>query len=188
MAKKGVRSDIPYVDRLLMEKYNTVREHRNDAARTALKIGCVALNNTEKLGYTRLVRYAIEQQRLTEAYYKDPEVEEKHLNDRLSEVGFVMRNGRMLGALDADGKPIKASELIEAPEGAERFQMWSGWIKVKDRLPDCFVPVLTARKDKDGSWKIEQGIRMIDDQWKVFGTRTKGVSYWMAMPDAPVEG
>ena len=39
MGKKGVRSDIPYADRLLMEKYNTVREHRNDAARTALEIG-----------------------------------------------------------------------------------------------------------------------------------------------------
>ena len=70
--KNSVRRDIPYADRMLMEKFNTVREHRNDAARTALKIGCVALNNTEGMGYMSLVRYAVEQQRLTEAYYRDP--------------------------------------------------------------------------------------------------------------------
>ena len=95
MKKKGIRSDIPYADRLLMEKYNTVREHRNDAARTALKIGCVALNNTEKLGYARLVRFAVEQQKLTEEYYRDPEVEEVHLNDRLRQIGFVMKDGKI---------------------------------------------------------------------------------------------
>lgn len=188
MGRKGIRSDIPYADRLLMEKYNTVREHRNDAARTALKIGCVALNNTEKLGYARLVRYAMEQQRLTEEYYRDPEVEEVHLNDRLRQIGFVMKDGKMLGAVDADGKPVKMEDMAEASKGSDPVQLWSGWIKTKNRLPECFVPVLTARKDKEGQWKIEQGIRMLDDQWKVFGTRTKGVEYWMSMPDAPEEG
>lgn len=29
---KPIRSDIPYKDRLLLEKYRTIKEHRDDAA------------------------------------------------------------------------------------------------------------------------------------------------------------
>ena len=43
---RGIRSDIPYRDRLLLEKYRTVKEHRDDADRVAMKVACVALNNT----------------------------------------------------------------------------------------------------------------------------------------------
>ena len=44
------RSDIPYSDRLLMQKYDSIREHRDEAARNALHLACVALNDTEGLG------------------------------------------------------------------------------------------------------------------------------------------
>lgn len=67
------RSDIPYKDRLLMNKYVTVAEHRDDAALLAMKIATVALNDTEGMGYFRLARFAKRQQELTEEYYADPE-------------------------------------------------------------------------------------------------------------------
>ena len=56
MSKKAKfqRSDIPYKDRLLMNRFSTVAEHRDHAALTAMKIATVALNDTEKMGYTRL--------------------------------------------------------------------------------------------------------------------------------------
>lgn len=38
MKRNHVRSDIPYKDRLLLEKYRTVQEHRDDAARVAVKM------------------------------------------------------------------------------------------------------------------------------------------------------
>lgn len=41
MKRGSVRSDIPYKDRLLLEKYRTVKEHRDDAARIAMKVACV---------------------------------------------------------------------------------------------------------------------------------------------------
>lgn len=44
------RSDIPYSDRLLMQRYDSVAMHRNEAASVALKLACVALNETERLG------------------------------------------------------------------------------------------------------------------------------------------
>lgn len=185
MGKKGIRSDIPYADRLLMEKYNTVREHRNDAARTALKIGCVALNNTEKLGYTRLVRYAMEQQRLTEEYYRDPEVEEVHLNDRLRQIGFVMKDGKMLGAVDADGKPVKMEDMAEASKGPDPVQLWSGWIKVKDRLPQPRKDVLVVVNALEGRY-VSVDCLMDNGEWaSIF--EDEEIEYWMHTPDLPEE-
>ena len=62
MAKKTKpkfqRSDIPLKDRLLMNKFSTVAEHRDHAALTAMKIATVALNDTEGMGYMRLARFA----------------------------------------------------------------------------------------------------------------------------------
>lgn len=69
MAKKTKpkfqRSDIPLKDRLLMNKFSTVAEHRDHAALTAKKIATVALNDTEEMGYMRLARFAKHQQALT---------------------------------------------------------------------------------------------------------------------------
>lgn len=48
---KFQRSDIPLKDRLLMNKFSTVAEHRDHAALTAMKIATVALNDTEGMGY-----------------------------------------------------------------------------------------------------------------------------------------
>ena len=189
---KGIRSDIPYKDRLLMQKYNSIREHRDDASRTALKISCVALNNTKKMGYFQLVQFAEEQQRLTDEYYADPEVQEKHLNDRLHKIGFVTKDGRLLGAVDADGKPVKATDLPEEDVlnkvGGERrnVQLWSNWISIKDKLPDAFQPVIVCRMTSDGEYKVEQGFRDVNGWWKVYGTRTKAVEYWMPLPKPPV--
>ena len=93
---KFARSDIPYKDRLLMSKYRTIAQHRDDAAATALKIACVALSDTEGLGYTRLCRFADRLRELLEEYYKDPEIESAHLIARLRQLGFtVTDDGRM---------------------------------------------------------------------------------------------
>lgn len=183
--KNSVRRDIPYADRMLMEKFNTVREHRNDAARTALKIGCVALNNTEGMGYMSLVRYAVEQQRLTEAYYRDPEVEEAHLNERLTKIGFTIVDGRMLGAIDETGKPVKSTALAAAALGsAHRQELWSEWIQTTERLPKAFEPVIVCRAC-DGGMRVEQGQLCADGWWKVFGTRVKEIAAWRPMPEPP---
>ncbi len=63
------RSEIPYVQRMQMERAEQMAWHRNDAARIAMQIACVALNNTEGLGYTRLVRFA---QETVEKPQRDP--------------------------------------------------------------------------------------------------------------------
>lgn len=187
---KNVRSDIPYADRLLYQRFNTLKEHRDDAARTALKLACVALNDTEGLGYWRLVRFAERQQQLTLEYYADPEVQEAHLNERLTQIGFVCRDGRLLGAVDKDGKPVKASELPEEDVlnkagGIQNRQFFSGWIRTKDKLPQnagSYIVVIEGAAQPtelfymNGKWFEETD----DDQ--MIGYR---VSHWMPLPEMP---
>ena len=41
-ARRFGRTDIPYKDRLLMDKMRSIADHRDDAARIALKVATVA--------------------------------------------------------------------------------------------------------------------------------------------------
>ena len=107
-------SDIPYAQRLLMDKFATIAQHRDHAALTAMKIATVALNNTEKMGYMRLARFAKEQQKLTEEYYSDPDYMEEKLNQRLEQMGFKVVNGRLFGAVDEEGNTVSTKNLDES--------------------------------------------------------------------------
>ena len=111
-----VRSDIPYKDRLLMNKFTNVAQHRDHAALTAMKIATVALNDTEGMGYLRLARFAKRQQALTEEYYTDPEYMEAKLNQRLEQLGFKIVDGRLFGAVDDHGNTVP-TKLLEEQNG-----------------------------------------------------------------------
>lgn len=110
--QKFQRSDIPMKDRLLMNKFATVAQHRDHAALIAMKIATVALNDTEGMGYLRLARFAKRQQALTEEYYTDPDHQEEKLNQRLVQLGFKVVNGRLFGAVDEDGNTVP-TKLLE---------------------------------------------------------------------------
>lgn len=112
---KFANSDIPYKDRLLMNQYTTVAEHRDHAALVAMKIATVALNDTEGMGYMRLSRFAKHQEELTELYYTDPEYQEQKLNERLQQLGFKVVNGRLYGAVDQDGNTVPTKNLEGLP-------------------------------------------------------------------------
>lgn len=108
------RSDIPYKDRLLMDKYSRIRDHRNDAARVVLKVACVALNDTEGLGYQRLSRFAKRLRELVQEYYADPDVQEVHLNERLEQMGFIIDpNGVMFCVENSQTGEVMPKKLIE---------------------------------------------------------------------------
>lgn len=122
MGRKPVfrRSDIPMKDRLLMNKFATVAEHRDHAARTAMKIATLALNRTEGMGYFRLARFAKEQQKMTEEYYSDPEYYEVKLNQGLEQLGFKVVDGRLYGAVDDEGNTVSAKKLEGMPDGTRK--------------------------------------------------------------------
>ena len=111
------RSDIPLAQRKLMEKHATNAAHRDDAAKNALQLACVALNNTEGLGYLRLARFVRELQALTNEFYSDPEVGAAHLKTRLEQLGFmVSEDGRMYAVEDSAGEIVKLGSVPEAQQ------------------------------------------------------------------------
>lgn len=104
MAKKrkpvGMRSDIPLPQRMKLERQAAIAAHREDAAQTALKIACVALNDTEGLGFKRICRFAMRLRELAAEYYTSPEENEAHLNKRLEQMGFIIGSeGQMLAMM-----------------------------------------------------------------------------------------
>lgn len=62
---------------------------------------------------------------------------------------------------------------------------WPRWIPVTERLPESFVPVIVCRDGAPGERIVEQGHKDVGGWWKVYGTRTKHVTHWMPLPDAP---
>lgn len=112
------RSDIPYKDRLLMQKHQNIASHRYEAARVALQVACVALNDTEGLGYQRLSRFARRLQELIKEYYEDTEVGEVHLKTRLEQLGFIVENGHMF-AVENRGGEIVPKKLLEDNHGTD---------------------------------------------------------------------
>lgn len=111
MSKRRGDTSIPYAQRLRMEQCRTIAEHRDDSAITTLKVSCVALNDTEHLGFDRLCRFALRFQELIKAYYDNPETEEVKLNDRLRKLGFhVDDRGHVYVKRNADGSVEKLKE------------------------------------------------------------------------------
>lgn len=110
---KFAGSDIPYAERLLMQKRQQISAHRNDAAMIALQVACVALNDTEGLGYTRLSRFAKRLQELIKEYYEDPEIGSAHLKTRLEQLGFIVKDGHMFGAENAETGEIVPTKLLQ---------------------------------------------------------------------------
>ena len=115
---RNVRDQIPYKDRLLLDKYKKIEEHREDAARVALKVMFVKLNDLEKMGYGKLLKIGEEVRLGIREYYEDPELNEARLNRRLEQIGFRCEGNHVLAAVDGDGKPKKVNhrnvgELLE---------------------------------------------------------------------------
>lgn len=107
------RSDIPYSDRLLMQRHSNIRDHRDEAARTALQLACVALNDTEGLGCKRLARFAHHLMELIQEYYSDPEVGQVHLKTRLEQLGFIVRDGHMIAVENTiTGEAMPAGKFL----------------------------------------------------------------------------
>lgn len=113
--KPAERSDIPYAERLRVNKLANIAAHRDDAHLIELKLSLVSLNESEGLGYVRLSRYAAKQQKNRDEYYKDPEYNSVKLDQAVRQLGFIVEDGRLICAVDDDGKIVPTKNLeVEA--------------------------------------------------------------------------
>lgn len=108
------QSDIPYAERLRMNKLANIAAHRDAAHLIELKLSLVSLNESEGLGYVRLSRFAKIQQRNREKYYEDPDYENEKLDQAVRQLGFIVEDGRLVCAVDDDGKIVPTKTLQEA--------------------------------------------------------------------------
>lgn len=114
---KGIQhSDIPYKDRLLVNQYATIAQHRDHSALVANKIGMVALNDLKGMGYIQLTRWGKLYHCLNEEFYQDPEYQEAKLDERIRKMGFVVEDGKVIYTEDENGEIIPNQILALCPE------------------------------------------------------------------------
>lgn len=78
--------------------------------------------------------------------------------------------------------------VYEAADAIDELKNYKNWISVKERLPEGFAAVIVARHIKKGEpLKVEQGYYLGNGFWKVYGTQTKRVLFWMPFPEPPEE-
>ena len=114
---KGMeRSDIPYKDRLMVNQFANIAQHRDHSALVANKLRMIAENDEEGLGYLRLSRIAKRYHNISEEYYTDPEYYEAKADQRLRQMGFLVEDGRVFCAEDDEDKIVPTSTLALCPE------------------------------------------------------------------------
>ena len=110
MKRRQRLQGVPYAVQLQEQKRRLIEDNREDAARTVMKLACVALNDTEGLGLKRLARFAQRTMELVQEYYADAEQGEDQLRRRLESMGFVDCHGSSMKLqVDADGNPVKGA-------------------------------------------------------------------------------
>ena len=110
------RSDIPYKDRLMVNQFATIAQHRDHSALVANKLRMIAENDEEGLGYLRLSRIAKRYHNIIEEYYTDPEYYEAKADQRLRQMGFLVEDGRVFCAEDDEDNIVSTSTLALCPE------------------------------------------------------------------------
>lgn len=115
-AKGMQRSDIPYKDRLMVNQFANIAQHRDHSAVVANKIGMVALNDLKGMGYIQLTRWGKLYHCLNEEFYSDPEYQEAKLDERIRKMGFVVEDGKVIIAEDENGEIVPTSTLVLCPE------------------------------------------------------------------------
>lgn len=115
------RSDIPYAERLRMNKLSTLAAHRDDAHLVELKLSLVSLNESEGLGCVRLSRFARIQQKNREEYYSDPDYMGAKLDEAVRKLGFIVEDGRLCCYINEDGKVAPYDKKAEAIVSSEEL-------------------------------------------------------------------
>lgn len=96
-------------------------------------------------------------------------------------------------------KVIALAQRKQAEAEAERDTLREKvpqWVSVKDRLPDCAVPVLVTYIGYDGNRHGDDVATRIDDLWLWWDGDLRSsdervtvkITHWMPLPEAPEEG
>ena len=84
---------------------------------------------------------------------------------------------------DRTRKDYAEYDVLDMAISALREQDSNKWVSVEERLPETFAPVIVCRT----GGRVEAGMRDVSGWSKVYGTRTKRITHWRPLPEAPNE-
>lgn len=158
------RSDVPYAQRLAMQRRVEIKEVRDRVAKIAMYCATVAMNEVAGIGYMRLIRFSQRFDRYVYEFYDDPEVGMAHAKRRMEQMGMVV-SGEFF-ALDPAGMDKKEWELKSHSMQAVQVAMLCCHVAMNDefgfgkerqmRISDR-ITELSQRYDREGEgWLLKE--------------------------------
>lgn len=102
------RSDIPFAQRMQLQRQAEIVSIRNQAAKVAMFCRSVALHDVEGIGYKRLVRFSLHFKKVIDEFYEDVEVGMAHAAQRLAQMGRPI-SGELF-TVEPDGRSKRVTE------------------------------------------------------------------------------
>ena len=118
---KGImgKSNIPYVQRLQMQRQGEDIATRNHSAQIAMFCTSVALHEIAGIGYKRLVKFSLHFKEIVDEFYEDVEVGMDHAKRRMEQMGipisgelFVTEDkGQSKRRMELENHSLQASQI-----------------------------------------------------------------------------
>lgn len=103
------RSDIPYAQRMALQRKSDIIVNRDHAAKIAMYCLSVAMHEEEGIGYKRLVRFSYRHHAAIEEFYQDIDVGMAHAKQRLEQMGMPI-SGELF-TYEAEGQTKREREI-----------------------------------------------------------------------------
>lgn len=126
------RSDIPYAQRLAMQRHSDIASNRDHAAKIVMFCESIALHDVEGIGYKRLVRYSLCHKDLIDEFYEDPDVGMARAKRRMQQIGMPV-SGEFF-ALDDSDDSKRNREILDHRLQASQIALFCS----KVAIHECF--------------------------------------------------
>lgn len=127
------RSDIPYVQRIQMDRKLDVATNREHAAKIAMMYICCALNESEGIGYKRLVPFIQRMMEYDHEYYSDdPDLKMSHFKRRFEQIGITVSGE--LYEVPTDGLAGRELEVQQNRVHAMQIALYCGVVAMNDEF------------------------------------------------------
>jgi hypothetical protein len=124
------RSDIPYAQRIAMQRQSDIIVNRDHAAKIAMFCLSAAMHEEEGIGYKRLVRFSFQHKEVIEEFYEDPDVGMAHAKRRLEQMGMPI-SGEFY-TYEAEGQTKREQEIGNHRLQAMQIALICGTVAMND--------------------------------------------------------
>ena len=154
---KGImdRRDIPFAQRLQMQRKAQIIHNREQAAKAVMFCQSVALHRLEGIGFKRLVRFALHFKKVNDEFYEDPVVGMAHAKARMEQLGMPISGelftvtGKNKLETEMENHALQAAQIALIC-GAITMNDEFGFGKERQERVSALTKELTARYAREG--------------------------------------